>query len=609
MCGIVGYSGTDEAAEILLEGLKKLEYRGYDSSGIAVVKEDGFHCAKKAGRILALETYMQGHAMSGSTCGIGHTRWATHGEPSDENAHPHFNKSMTIGLVHNGIIENFIAIKDKMERRGYTFLSETDSEVIVHMLDYYDVGDHIATIQRVLSRLRGSYALEIIFADEPGFIYCVRKDSPLVIGAAEDGIYVASDAPAILAHTRTVYYPENNEIAVIGKNRVLFYNEDSEIIQKEEVYLGMDENAAEKGAYEHFMMKEIEEQPEAIRNLLSRYGASHAISGESKILKELVGSAQRIRIVACGSAYHAGIAAKYVFESLAQIPVEVELASEFRYRNPVFTGGELVMILSQSGETADSLAALRETKERGIPVLAIVNVEGSSIAREADAVLYTCAGPEISVATTKGYSTQLVMLDLIAAEMSVLQGRMSEKEYEDFIDELKKLPEKIIQILESKKKIQKIANYYAHRDHAFFIGRGLDYATAMEGALKLKEISYIHAEAYAAGELKHGTIALIEENSLVVAIETQPELYEKVKSNVIETKSRGARIFAVGFVGSKDAGIEEIMDDSLVLPECMPLISPSLAIIPFQLFAYYVSAAKGIDVDKPRNLAKSVTVE
>lgn len=608
----MGYAGAKEAAPIMLEGLKKLEYRGYDSSGIAVMDSRSINTVKKAGRIENIEQYVNIHGMPKGCYGIGHTRWATHGGPSDENAHPHFNESQTIGIVHNGIIENYIELKRKMEKRGYHFCSETDSEVIVHMLDYYQNAENapdtvVEVIQKVLSRLKGSYALEIMFTAYPDTIYCVRKDSPLVIGTAEDGCYIASDAPAILSYTRTVYYPENGEIVVIKHNNIEFYGEDLELLVKEPIQLFMDENAAMKGKYQHFMLKEIEEQPQAVENLLSRYKRPRALSTESETLQTLFEHTRKIRIVACGSAYHAGIAGKYILESLGGIPAEVDVASEFRYRKSVFAKNELVIIISQSGETADSLAALREAKKQNVPVLAIVNVEGSSIAREADSVVYTCAGPEISVATTKGYSTQLVMMYLIAAEFAVAGNLITDKQYEEFLTEIKGLPDKIQTILEQKEILQKIALFYAGKEHAYFIGRGLDYATALESALKLKEISYIHAEAYAAGELKHGTIALIEEGALVAAIETQPEVYEKMHSNVIETKSRGASLLGVGF---EEAGLKkEALEHAITLPTCNPLLSASLAIIPFQLFAYYVSAAKGIDVDKPRNLAKSVTVE
>lgn len=606
MCGIVGYVGRREALPILLSGLKKLEYRGYDSAGVAIQQEGTLRYAKKKGRISALEEYIGKQEKYSGTCGIGHTRWATHGEPTDENAHPHFNEKCTIGVVHNGIIENYLPLKEKMQRRGYTFRSETDSEVIAHMLDYYNTGDPIGTIERVLGRLKGSYALEILFTDQPDTIYCVRQDSPLVIGIAEDGTYLASDAPAILEYTREVYYPENGEIAVVKKSSVRFYQEEEEL-HKTPVHLMLDEKAAEKGEFRHFMMKEIYEQPEAIERLLKQYhGAGNPLK-ESEVIYRMLRETRRIRIVACGSAYHAGIAGKYVMESLARIPVEVDVASEFRYRCPVFDDKELVVVISQSGETADSLAALRESKKQGIPVLAIVNVEGSSIAREADAVLYTYAGPEISVATTKGYSTQLLIMDLMALEMAAAGQRITQEEYQSYFEELFRIPGAIRGILERKEEIQRVASRYANREHAFYIGRGLDYAIVLEGALKLKEISYVHAEAYAAGELKHGTIALLEEDSLLIAVETQPELLSKTRSNIIETKSRGAKIY--GITCEAGANEDELYDEVMILPECVPVFSPSLAIVPLQLFAYYVSVARGIDVDKPRNLAKSVTVE
>lgn len=606
MCGIVGYVGKQETVPILIDGLRRLEYRGYDSAGIAVMGAQGLTCCKKRGRLAELEQEIEKTGVPKSCCGIGHTRWATHGEPTDVNAHPHFNQSNTIGIVHNGIIENYLPLKEKMQRRGYQFHSETDSEVIAHMLDYYNTGDPVETIEKVIMRLKGSYALEVLFADHPDTIYCVRKDSPLVIGISDGEMFIASDAPAILGHTRDVCYPDSREIAVVTKDAVHFYREEEEI-QKTPVHLQMDETAAEKGNYEYFMMKEVEEQPGAVTGLLDQYKGEHPLSARSEILKQMLEETRRIRIVACGSAYHAGIAGKYVIEALARIPVEVDLASEFRYRNPVFEDRELVIVISQSGETADSLAALREARKREIPVLAIVNVEGSSIAREADAVLYTCAGPEISVATTKGYSTQLMILDLLALELACTHGRISQDAYSVYRKELEALPLKMDEILQNKEEIQKIACRYASREHVFYLGRGLDHAVAMEGALKLKEISYVHAEAYAAGELKHGTIALIEQDSLVIAVESQPQLSGKIKSNIMEVKSRGAKVCGVVF--SKDASADDLYDAVLLLPECCPCFRPSLTILPLQLFAYYVSVAKGIDVDKPRNLAKSVTVE
>lgn len=604
MCGIVGYIGESAAVPILLEGLKKLEYRGYDSAGIAVLISGEIQAVKKKGRIEQLEQNLGTVKASDAHCGIGHTRWATHGEPVDANAHPHFNREKTIGIVHNGIIENYLELKKKMENRGYLFASETDSEVIVHMLDYYNTGNPVETIDRVLRRLKGSYALEILFCAFPDTIYCVRKDSPLAIGTAEDGCYIASDAPAIISHTRTVYYPENGEITAVTEKGPFFYNEDGELLEKEPVHLELDENAADKGDYQHFMMKEIQEQPRAVSNLLSHYGWESKIPSEFPALKKMLTDTKRIRIVACGSAYHAGMAGKYVFESLARIPVEVDLASEFRYRNPILEKQELVIVISQSGETADTLAALREAKEKGVQVLAIVNAEGSSIAREADAVLYTYAGPEISVATTKGYSTQLIMLYLLAIELAYFGEQISSTEYENLYTELEGLPRKISQVLTQQEVIQKIANRCFNHEHVFFIGRGMDYGTALEGALKLKEVSYIHAEAYAAGELKHGTIALIEKGSLIIALQTQPPLYEKMRSNILETKTRGAQIIEVGLPTVSDNS-----EYTLEIPDCHPLFTPTLAIIPLQLFAYYISAAKAIDVDKPRNLAKSVTVE
>lgn len=603
MCGIVGYVGREEAVPILIRGLKKLEYRGYDSAGIAVMQEGKIHYEKKKGRIATLQKYVNKDKTLKGTCGIGHTRWATHGEPTDQNAHPHFNEERTIGIVHNGIIENYQELKEKMIRQGYKFQSETDSEVVVHMLDYYNTGNPLETIQKVIGKLRGSYALEILFSTEQDRIYCVRKDSPLVIGKAKDGTYIASDAPAILAYTRDVYYPENEEIAIVTQKDVSFYFEE-EFLEKQCVHLDLDENAAEKGSYEHYMMKEIEEQPQAIRTLLQYYQSIGSFSKKSGRIQSFLEQTERILIVACGSAYHAGLTGKYVIESLARIPTEVEVASEFRYRNPIFKKHDLVIVISQSGETADSIAALREAKTNEIPVLAIVNVEGSTIAREADAVIYTLAGPEISVATTKGYLTQLLILYLLAIEIAVSQKQLQKKEAQKLLEELKILPQKIAHILEQKEELQKMAAKYAAREHVFYIGRGIDYTTVLEGALKLKEISYIHAEAYAAGELKHGTIALLEEGTPVIVLNTQKVLSEKIRSNMIEAKSRGAKIYEISFEKRKD------MDEAgIQIPEIEELFTSILAIIPLQLLAYYVAVAKGIDVDKPRNLAKSVTVE
>ena len=609
MCGIVGYIGKENAVPILLEGLKKLEYRGYDSAGIAVMTDGVIAVRKKKGRIQQLHDLIDQEAgadNAGEHCGIGHTRWATHGEPSDINAHPHTNQSGTIAVVHNGIIENYMQLRERMGRRGFTCVSETDSEVIAHMLEYYGTGNPIETIRKVTDRLEGSYALAVLFKEYPNRIYCVRKDSPMVIGQAPDGFYIASDAPAILTHTRDVYYPEHGEIAEISESGILFFDEDAQTVEKETIHLELKEDAADKGNYEHFMMKEIQEQPQAIGMLLGHYLQEEGKEDMQK-LRELLSTCSRLHIVACGSAYHAGMTGKYLIENLAGVAVEVELASEFRYRRPVLNEGEVVLVISQSGETADTVAALREAKVRGCRTMAIVNAQGSTIARESDLVLYTYAGPEISVATTKGYSTQLVVLDLIAVELASLKERITDAEKNKLHGELMQIPAKIRQILEHKEKLQRAANECAGKKQVFFIGRSLDYTLALEAALKLKEISYIHAEAYAAGELKHGTIALIEQDSLVVAIETQQELYDKIHSNIVEVQSRGAKIFAVGFEAAKKE--KETLELEYRIPEIQPFFAPSLAIIPFQLFAYYISVAKGIDVDKPRNLAKSVTVE
>lgn len=608
MCGIVGYIGENQAAPILLEGLSKLEYRGYDSAGLAVFDGEKIGVKKAPGRLKVLvEMTHDGQLMPG-TLGIGHTRWATHGVPSEANAHPHVNEAGTIAVVHNGIIENYLKLRKKMQDRGYTFRSETDTEVVAHMLDYYNTGDPLQTIIKVMQRVEGSYALGIIFADHPEELYAVRKDSPLIIGKGTDGNYIASDVPAILKYTRDVYYIQNEEIARITKDDIEFYNIDSEKIEKELHTVEWDLNAAEKGGYEFFMMKEMSEQPKTVRDTMSPHIKNgKVILDELNMTDEELQKISKIRIVACGSAYHAGVTGKYVLEGMARIPVEVDLASEFRYRNPIYDSNELFVVISQSGETADTLAALKEAKANGEQTLAIVNVVGSSITREADRVIYTVAGPEISVATTKAYSAQLIILYLLAIKMADVRGKISSKELETYLDDLNRLPEQIEFTLNNKEKIQKFANRYIAAKDVFFIGRGIDYAIAIEGALKLKEISYIHAEAYAAGELKHGTISLIEENTLVNAIVTQEDLYEKTISNIVEVRSRGAFVMAITNTGHNE--LENAADYVVYIPQTNKYFTNSLAIIPLQLFGYYVSAGKGYDVDHPRNLAKSVTVE
>lgn len=612
MCGIVGYTGIRPAAPILLEGLSKLEYRGYDSAGIAVSgkkgKEDAIEVIKAKGRLQALrEMTDNGMAVKG-TCGIGHTRWATHGEPSVVNAHPHASKDKRIVLVHNGIIENYQELKRSMERKGYEFLSQTDTEVLAHLLDYYYAGNPLEAISKVLLRVRGSYALGILFADEPGTIYAVRKDSPLIVGTSPKGNFIASDVPAILNKTKQVCFVQNMELIKLTADEIHFYDMDLEEIQKEFSTIEWDAEAAEKGGFEHFMLKEIYEQPKAVADTISpRIKDGQIVIEELEMTEEEIQGIRRIQMVACGSAYHVCMSAKYVLERMTRIPVDVDLASEFRYRDPVLEEHTLVVVISQSGETADSLAALREAKARGFKVLGIVNVVGSSIAREADSVFYTWAGPEISVATTKAYSTQLAAVYLIGIYFAKVRGCMTEQEYETYIQELQKLPDKIQRILEEKERIQWFANKFSHSHDIFFLGRGLDYATALEGSLKLKEVSYIHSEAYAAGELKHGTISLIEEGVLTVGIATQGDLFEKMVSNLVEVKSRGG--FIMGLTSYGNYSMEDTADFTIYIPKTLECFTTSLAVIPLQLLAYYVSLARGLDVDKPRNLAKSVTVE
>lgn len=612
MCGIVGYVGTEQAAPILLAGLSKLEYRGYDSAGIAIRNEDtgDITVVKAKGRLKILsEKTNEGHAVPG-TCGIGHTRWATHGEPSENNAHPHCTDDKSVVLVHNGIIENYQELKDKLIKSGYAFYSQTDTEIAVKLVDYYyrKTGTPLEAISRAMLRIRGSYAFGIMFHDHPGKIFAARKDSPLIIGKSQTGCLIASDVPAILDKTRNVYYIGNHEIAELSQDEIHFYNIDREEIQKEQVEIKWDAESAEKGGYEHFMLKEIHEQPRAVRDTIGAYVKDGKIDlSETGLTDEKLQEIERIYIVACGSAYHVGMVGKYVIEELADIPVEVDLASEFRYRNPKLVKNSLVVIVSQSGETADSLAALRLAKERKIPVLGIVNVVGSSIARESDYILYTYAGPEISVATTKAYSTQLIAMYLLAIQAAKVKDVISEERYAALIEELGTLPEKIQKTLDDKERIQWFASKYANAKDVFFIGRGIDYAISMEGSLKMKEISYIHSEAYAAGELKHGTISLIEDGTLVIGVLTQSELYEKTISNMVECKSRGAYLMGLTTYGNYN--IEDTASFTVYVPKTEECFATSLAVIPLQLMGYYVSVAKGLDVDKPRNLAKSVTVE
>ena len=612
MCGIVGYIGEEQAAPILLAGLGKLEYRGYDSAGIAVRNEatGKIEIVKEKGRLRALVEKTDGGKAVPGTCGIGHTRWATHGEPSAQNAHPHCTEDRSVVLVHNGIIENYQELKEKLLKSGYTFYSQTDTEVAVKLIDYYykKTGTPLEAISRAMLRIRGSYAFGIMFHDYPGKMFAARKDSPLIIGVCDHGSLIASDVPAILDQTRKVYYIGNLEIAEITQEEVKFYNIDREELHKEIVEIKWDAKAAEKGGFEHFMLKEIHEQPKAVRDTMNAYVKDGKIDfSETGLNEELLKKLSRIYIVACGSAYHVGMVGKYVIESMTDVSVEVDLASEFRYRDPKLVADSLVIIISQSGETADSLAALRLSKEKEKPVLGVVNVIGSSIARESDYVMYTYAGPEISVATTKAYSTQLIAMYLLAIAIAKVQGRVTEEREQELLTEMNTLPDKIQRVLEDKERIQWFASKYANAKDIFFIGRGLDYAISMEGSLKMKEISYIHSEAYAAGELKHGTISLIEDGTLVVGVLTQQALFEKTVSNMVEVKSRGA--YLMGLTSYGNYGVEDTADFSVYVPKTEQCYMTSLAIVPLQLMGYYVSVAKGLDVDKPRNLAKSVTVE
>ncbi len=623
MCGIVGFTGKRQAGPILLDGLSKLEYRGYDSAGLAVRDGDKLaEVVKASGKLKVLsEKTDNGNALPG-TCGIGHTRWATHGEPNQTNAHPHVSGNCTgtgsgeveseVVGVHNGIIENFTELRSKLERHDYRFYSQTDTEVVIKLVDYYykkyQLGP-IDAIAKTMVRVRGSYALELMFKDYPGEIWVARKDSPMIIGIADGETYVASDVPAILKYTRSVYYIDNLEFAKLTPGEAHFYNLDGDEVQKEPVEITWDAQSAEKGGFEHFMMKEIHEQPQAVTDTLnSILGDDDRVDLASlNLTKEEIGKFSRIYMVACGSAWHVGMAAQYVIEELAGIPVRVELASEFRYRKTPLDPNALVILISQSGETADTLAALRETKDKGIKTLAIVNVRGSSIAREADSVFYTMAGPEISVATTKAYSTQLIAAYCLALEFGRTRGLVDEEKYDYYVGELRAIPDKIRKILDDKERIQWFASKYANAHDVFFIGRGIDYAICLEGSLKLKEISYIHSEAYAAGELKHGTISLIENGTLVIGVLTQPDLFEKTVSNMAECKSRGAYLMGVAPYGKYEA--EDTADFVTYVPKADEHFIGSLAVIPLQLLGYYVSVAKGLDVDKPRNLAKSVTVE
>ena len=614
MCGIVGFTGNAQAAPILLDGLSKLEYRGYDSAGIAVKDDESDHVevVKVKGRLQELVNKTNcGQAVKGS-CGIGHTRWATHGEPSVTNAHPHTTDDGQVIGVHNGIIENYVELRAKLFKKGYSFYSETDTEILIKLVDYYykkyQMGP-IDAIAKTMVRVRGSYALAVMFKDFPGEIYVARKDSPMIIGTNQSGTYVASDVPAILRYTNQVYYIGNLEMGRLTREGATFYDLNGDVVEKELVQIDWDAEAAEKGGFEHFMMKEIHEQPKAVRDTISS-----VVTPEGEVDLTAVGlSDEEIRdvsditIVACGSAYHVGVAAQYLIEDLARIPVRVELGSEFRYRRPLLSPKGLVVVITQSGETADTLAALREAKEQGVRTLAIVNVVGSSIAREADSVFYTLAGPEIAVATTKGYSTQLAACYLLAMKFARVRDAISEEYYHELVAEVQTLPDKIDRIIEDKERIQWFASKFAHCHDIFFVGRGVDYAICMEGSLKVKEVSYVHSEAYAAGELKHGTISLIEQGTLVIGVLTQSALYEKTVSNLKEVQSRGA--YLMGLTSYGHYAIEDTVDFNVYVPKTDEHFAASLAVIPLQLLGYYIAIARGLDVDKPRNLAKSVTVE
>ena len=609
MCGIVGYIGKQQAAPVLLDGLAKLEYRGYDSAGIAVIEDGKIDVQKAKGRLAVLaEKINDGKAMPG-TIGIGHTRWATHGEPSDVNAHPHLSMSGRFAVVHNGIIENFLALKKKLVSKGFEFVSETDTEVIAHLFEYYYKGDILDTMIKVIEKLEGSYALGVLCSDYPDQFIAVRRSSPMIVGLGKDEHFIASDVTAILSHTRDIYYLEDDEVVVLTRDDVKVYNTDKEEVSKEVFTVNWDISAAEKGGYEHFMMKEIEEQPKALRETISpRIKDGKVVLDDISLTADDIKHINKIFIVACGSAYHVGVVGKYVIEQMCRIPVEVQVASEFRYCNPIVGKNDLVIVISQSGETADTLAGLKEAKNRGARILSIVNVVGSAIANASDDVIYTWAGPEIAVATTKAYSTQLVVMYLISLYMADKLGMVTSGEYAKYVKEIEDLPDKVANILSEKENIQYLASLFYNSHSIFFIGRNLDYAVSLEGSLKLKEISYIHSEAYAAGELKHGTISLIEEGTLVVALATGNALFDKTISNVKEVKARGAVVMGVTTKEHYD-DMAGVCDHVVIVPDAEEFALPSLAVVPLQLFGYYVASLKGCDIDKPRNLAKSVTVE
>lgn len=608
MCGIVGYVGSRQAQNVIIEGLEKLEYRGYDSSGIAVIHDRSINTAKFKGRLSVLDNYTKENPITGNV-GIGHTRWATHGAPSDINSHPHFNNKETIAVVHNGIIENYLTLKEELQSKGYQFVSETDTEVIAHLVDYYYEGDLLEAVFKTIKKLKGAYALGVIAKDSPEEMIAVRKESPLIVGLSEDGNYIASDVPAILNYTRDVYFLDNGEVVRLTPSGVEVFDFDSNPVDKEVHTVEWSVDAATKGGYDHFMLKEVYEQPQAIRETLTRRidEDGYIKLDDIKLSAEDLNNINKIYIVACGTAYHAGKIGKLAIEKLAKIPVETDIASEFRYSDPFVDDRTLLILVSQSGETADTLAALREAKRKGARILSITNVVGSSIARESDDVFYTWAGPEVAVASTKAYTTQLIAFYMVALNMAIKKGTITKEKYFEVLDELKTLSGKVESLLEDIEAEKSIAQRIKEKSSLFYLGRGADYQTALEGSLKLKEISYIFTEAFAAGELKHGTIALIEEGTPVVAIATQKDLVEKMISNIKEVKARGAYVYAITTEGETE--IKKVADEVIYVPETLDLLKPVLSVIPTQLIAYYTSLAKGIDVDKPRNLAKSVTVE
>ena len=608
MCGIVGYLGSGKATSFLINGLSKLEYRGYDSAGVAVVNNGQIEVRKFKGRLANLAENIKEQPVEGNR-GIGHTRWATHGAPSDVNSHPHLNSKETIAVVQNGIIENYLPLRNWLKGEGYTFKSETDTEVIPNLIDYYYEGDLFEAVTKALKKLEGSYALGVVCKDEPDKLIAVRKECPLIVGLGKGESFIASDIPAVLSYTRDVYLLEDHEIAVLNKDGVKLYNTDGKEISKDIYHVTWSEDAAEKGGFEDFMLKEIHEQPKAIRDTMAgRISMEKSmILDDLKITKEDLENTDRVFIVACGTAYHAGLVGKNVIESLARIPVEVDIASEFRYRNPLVTDKSLVIVVSQSGETADTLAALRNCKTIGATIVALTNVVGSSVSREADHVLYTLAGPEISVASTKAYTTQIIGMYMIAMTFAKILGRLKSDRLDKLKEELLDLPGKVELVLEDKDKIKAIAEKICKEEDMFYLGRGLDYAVALEGSLKLKEISYIHSEAYAGGELKHGPIALIEDGTKVITLLTQEALKEKMVSNIVEIKARGAKVTGICYEGTQ--GMDEVLDDVIYIPRTLDMFAPVLSVAVLQLLSYYIAKDRGCDIDKPRNLAKSVTVE